>query len=130
MKVKTIVTGCNRKQLRSKCLALDVENKQLKREMNELKPKFYLQEKLLKDITDKLIEQKSITCSTSKAAEEMAHSLYNQSKQLEEANQAISQRDNTINHQNRTISALQIKVIELSNEIDRLKQPFWRKWGK
>ena len=89
-----------------------------------------MQEKLLKDTTDKLIEQKSITCSTSKAAEEMTRSLYNQSKQLEEANQAIIQRDSTISNQNRTISALQIKVIELSNEIDRLKQPFWRKWGK
>lgn len=60
----------------------------------------------------------------------MERDYYEQSKKLEEANKAISQRDNTINNQNNTISALQIKVIELSHEIDRRKQPRWKKWWK
>lgn len=144
MKVKSIVTRRKRHELRTMVLELaakvewkevqlmasNLENTQLKIEVSKLKSKFGLQDKLLKDTKDKLITQKNITCSTSKAAEDMARDYCEQSKKLEEANKAISQRDNTINNQNNTISALQIKVIELSHEVDKLKQPFWKKWGK
>lgn len=141
MKVKTVATGCNRKQLKSKCLELaalvewkgvqllaaDLENKKSSKEINELKSKFGLQGELLSETKDKLIEQKNITCRATRANEEMVRDYYDQSKQLEKANKVISQRNNTINNQNNTISELQVKVIELSSENEQLKKPFWKK---
>lgn len=148
MKVKTIATGCNRKQLKSKCLklaalvewkevqllAVDVENKKLNKEINELKSKFDIKNKILKDTTDKLIEQKRITYETSQSAVKIAKDYYEQSKENNRLNDAIvaanielDRRNTIISNQNNIISDLQLKVIDMSSEIERLKKPMWKK---
>ena len=151
MKVKTIATGCNRKQLKSKCLELaalvewkgvqllaaDVENKKLSKEVSELKSKLNLSERMLKDTTDKLITQKRITYETSQSAEEMAKDFYEQSKDINRlndlvvaANEELGRRDAIISNLNNTISDLQLKVINLCSEIEHTKKPFWKKLRK
>lgn len=148
MRVKTVATGCNRKQLKTKCLELaalvewngvqllsiDIENKKLVKENRELKSKFDLQGKLLKDTTDKLVEQKRITDEIAQGAEEMTKDFYEKSKEINRlddvlvaANAELDRRDTIISNLNHTVSSLQLKVIELSSENEQLKKPFWKK---
>lgn len=151
MKVKNVATGCNRKQLKIKCLELaalsnwrdlkltaaNKEMEKLSSEINELQSKFDLSEKMLKDTTDKLITQKRITEEATKGNEEMAKDYYNQSKDVNRlmdlvvaANAEIERRDAIVNNLNYTISVLQVKVLDLSEEVGNLKQPFWKKLFK
>lgn len=148
MKVKTVGTGCNRKQLKTKCLELaalvewngvqleviDVVNKKLSKEIIGLESKFKLQGELLSEIKDKLIEQKNIICRATRANEEMVRDFYEQSKDINRlkdvvvaANAELDRRDTIISNQNSTISDLQLKVINLSSEMERLKKPIWKK---
>lgn len=148
MRVKTVATGCNRKQLKTKCLelaalvewkgvqllAIDIENRQLVKENKELKSKFDVQGKILKDTTDKLVEQKRITDEIAQGAEEMTKGFYGKSKEINRlddvlvaANAELDRRDTIISNLNNTVSSLQLKVIELSSENEQLKKPFWKK---
>ena len=148
MKGKTIASRRKRHELRSmvlelaakvdwkevELLAANVEKNKLKKENGELKSKFDLQSKLLKDTSDRLIEQKRITYETSQSAEEMAKDFYEQSKEINRlndvimaANKEIDRRESINNALNNTVSSLQLKVIELSNENEQLKKPFWKK---
>ena len=148
MKNKSIVARRKRHELRSMVLELaakvewkevellaeNVENNKLQKEISELKSKFDLQGKLLKDTTDKLVEQKRITDEIAQGAEEMTKGFYEKSKEINRlddvlvaANAELDRRDTIISNLNNTVSSLQLKVIELSSENEQLKKPFWKK---
>lgn len=148
MKIRTIASRRKRHELRTMVLELaakvdwkevelltaNVENNKLQSEINELKSKFDLQGKLLKDTTDKLVEQKRITDEIAQGAEEMTKGFYEKSKEINRlddvlvaANAELDRRDTIISNLNNTVSSLQLKVIELSSENEQLKKPFWKK---
>lgn len=148
MKNKSIVARRKRHELRSMVLELaakvewkevellaeNVENNQLKKEIGELKSKFDLSEVMLKDTMDKLIAQRRVTDEAAKGNEEMVKDFYEQSKDINRlndvviaANAELDRRDTIISNLNSTISDLQLKVINLSNEMGQLKKPMWKK---
>lgn len=148
MKIRTIASRRKRHELRTMVLELaakvdwkevelltaNVENNKLQSEINELKSKFDLQGKILKDTTDKLIAQKKITDETVQEIEEMANVSYKRAKEINRlndviiaANREIDRRESINSDLNNTVSSLQLKVIELSNDNEQLKKPFWKK---
>lgn len=134
MKIKTVVTNKKRHQLRKMVLELTEGVDTKTKEIHQLKVKLIRSEEALKSLTEKLIAQKRITEEVVKGNEEMAKDYYTQSKDVNRltdvviaANMEIERRDSIINNLNDTIRILQAKVINLSDEVDNLKQPFWKK---
>lgn len=148
MKKKTVASRRKRHELKNMVLELaekvewkevelaaeSSENNQLKREIEQIKLELDLQENLLKDTKVQLIAQKRITAEVTKGNEETVKDFLEQSRDINRLNDVVAaanaelcRRDNIISNLNNTISGLQFKVIELCNEMEQIKKPFWEK---
>lgn len=134
MKIKTIVTGCNRKQAKS--IALEQEAK-VRREETKNK----IANKLLNDTKEQLIaKSKELTEAVDKNIElayEVAEltqtneSLNGQVKQLRDTVQAkelkLISKDEEMDKLKLRISHLQEAIKESDKELALAKRPFWKK---
>lgn len=134
MKIKSVVTNKKRHELKKMVLELTKSTEMKTKELNEIKIKLMKNDEALRSLSDKFIAQKRITEEVAKGSEDIVKDHYKQSKDVNRltdaimaANAEIERRDAIINNLNDTISVLQVKVIDLSDEIGNLKQPLWKK---